>query len=138
MKHLLWLWLALMLAVAPARAEDSQFGAARATIEAQMRAFLADDGATAYSYAAPSIRQIFPTPDIFMGMVAQGYPPIRRPQRFEFGKAEALSPGSVAQQVFVTGPDGKDYEAVYTLEMQPDGMFRITGVTLRVARAFSA
>ena len=30
-------------------------------------------------------------------------------------KVEELSPTSIVQQVLIVGPDGKDYEAVYTL-----------------------
>ncbi|HET9533961.1 MAG TPA: DUF4864 domain-containing protein, partial [Mesorhizobium sp.] len=38
----------------------------------------------------------------------------------------------------VVGPDGRDYEAIYTLEMQPDGNFRITGVSLRASNSLGA
>lgn len=38
----------------------------------------------------------------------------------------------------VTGPDGKDYEAVYTLELQQDGTYKITGVSLQQAQTFDA
>ena len=44
---------------------------------------------------------------------------------------------SIIQQVMIVGPDGKDYEAVYTLELQPDGIYRITGVSLRAANSLS-
>ena len=37
----------------------------------------------------------------------------------------------------MVGPDGKDYEALYTLELQPDGVYRITGVSLRAAKTLS-
>jgi len=35
--------------------------------------------------------------------------------------------------VLVIGPDGKNYEAVYTLKLQDDGACKITGVRLREA-----
>ena len=44
-------------------------------ITAQISAFRADDGPTAYSFAAPVVRNIFPTPEIFMSMVKRGYSP---------------------------------------------------------------
>jgi hypothetical protein len=44
---------------------------------------------------------------------------------------------SIVQQVLLTGPDGKEYEAVYTLELQPDGVYRITGVSLKASNALS-
>ena len=44
---------------------------------------------------------------------------------------------SIVQQVMILGPDGKDYEAVYTLELQPDGVYRITGVSLKASNSLS-
>ena len=48
-----------------------------------------------------------------------------------------MAPTTIAQQVLIVGPDGKDYEALYTLELQPDGMYRITGVSLRASNTLS-
>ena len=31
------------------------------------------------------------------------------------------------------GPDGKDYEALYVLDLQDDGIYRIVSVSLRAA-----
>ena len=91
----------------------------------------------AYSYAAPNVKQIFPTVDIFMGMVESGYQPVRKPRNYAFGKVQEMSASSIVQQVLIVGPDGKDYEAVYTLELQPDGVYRITGVSLRASNSLS-
>ena len=122
---------------AAARAGDADVQAAQSAIEGQLRAFQADDGALAYSFAAPNIKQYFPTVDAFMGMVTNGYMPVRRPQNFAFGKVEEMGAGKIVQQVLLVGPDGKDYEAVYTLELQPDGLYRITGCSLRASNALS-
>jgi hypothetical protein len=99
-------------------------------ISGQIDAFRADDGARAYSYAAPNIRQIFPTPDIFMQMVKQGYKPVYRPRSFKFGQAGDDPYGRPSQRVTLVGPDGKTYEALYSMERQPDGTWRIQGCTL--------
>jgi hypothetical protein len=125
------------LFVTSAFAGDAEIKAAQSTIDSQLKAFLADDGSTAYSYAAPNIKHMFPSADIFMGMVTNGYAPVRRPQSYAFGKSEQMGPGRIVQQVLVVGPDGKDYEAVYTLELQPDGVWRITGCSLRAANTLS-
>ncbi len=93
--------------------------------------------ALAYTYAAPNMKRIFPTVDIFMNMVDSGYQPVRKPRNYAFGKSEEMSATSIVQQVMIVGPDGKDYEAVYTLELQPDGVYRITGVSLRASNALS-
>ena len=131
------LGMALLLPSA-AFAGDAEVRAAQGTIEAQLKAFQADDGALAYSYAAPGIKRIFPTVDIFMGMVESGYQSVRNPGGYSFGKTEMIGPGSIAQQVLITGSDGREYEALYTLELQPDGVWRITGVSLKASNALGA
>lgn len=117
----------------PARAEtlspqdEADF---RAIISDQIAAFRADDGPRAYSHAAPMIRQIFPDPDRFMGMVKQGYPPVYRPQSYSFGNAGFSASGRPIQRVTIVGPDGLTYEAIYTMERQPDGTWQINGCAL--------
>ena len=127
----------LLAACVPGFAGEAEVKAAQTVIDGQIKAFLADDGALAYSYAAPGIQRIFPTVESFMGMVTGAYAPVRRPQRYDFGKVEEPTGNSVVQQVLIVGPDGKDYEAVYTLERQPDGTFKITGCSLRASNALS-
>ena len=99
-------------------------------ITAQISAFRADDGPAAYSFAAPVVRKIFPTPEIFMSMVKRGYPQVYRPQSFNFTEALIDPMGRPAQKMLVVGPDGKTYEALYSMEKQPDGTWRISGCTL--------
>jgi hypothetical protein len=99
-------------------------------ITAQISAFRADDGPAAYDFAAPVVRNIFPTPEIFMAMVKQGYPQVYRPQSFNFTEALIDPKGRPAQKMTVVGPDGKSYIALYSMEKQPDGTWRISGCTL--------
>jgi hypothetical protein len=119
-------------------AGEAEIRAAQSTINSQIKAFLAKDHASAYSYAAPNVKRLFPTLDAFMGMVTGGYEPVYRPRNYTFGKVEELSPTSIIQEVLLVGPDGRDYRAVYTLERQPDGVYRITGVSLLAANSLSA
>lgn len=105
---------------------------AQSVIRAQEQAFGRDDAATAYSHAAPEIRQLFPQADIFMQMVQQGYAPVYRHKSFEFGEARAAN-GRVAQRVHIIDADGEAWEAMYTLVQQPDGSLKITGCSLRKA-----
>ncbi len=112
-----------------AKAEDPGIAYQR-VITQQLEAFRSDDGALAYSFAAPNVRQIFPTPETFMAMVKRGYLPVYRAQAYRFGEARSDAQGRPGQRVFLTGPDGKTYEAQYTLELQPDGTWQITGCTL--------
>ena len=99
-------------------------------ITAQITAFKADDGPAAYDFAAPVVRNIFPTPEIFMTMVKQGYPQVYRPQSFNFTEALIDPMGRPAQKMTVVGPDGKSYIALYSMEKQPDGTWRISGCTM--------
>jgi hypothetical protein len=126
-----------LLLPAAAYAGEAEIRAAQGTIEAQLKAFQAGDGDLAYSYAAPSIKRIFPSVEIFMGMVESAYQPVRNPKNFAFGKVEEMGASSIVQQVLITGPDGKEYEAVYTLQLQPDGVYRVTGVSLRASNSLS-
>lgn len=125
------------LLLSQARAGDAEVAAAQQTIDSQIKAFVGNDSAAAYGFAAPNIQRLFPTVESFMGMVTGGYQPVYRPRSYAFGKVEQPSATSIIQQVLIVGPDGKDYEAVYTLELQPDGVFRITGVSLRAANTLS-
>ncbi|RUW97946.1 MULTISPECIES: DUF4864 domain-containing protein [unclassified Mesorhizobium] len=130
-------FVSLMLA-SQAFAGDAEIKAGQAVIDGQLKALIADDGAKAYSFAAPNVKQVFPTVDAFMNMVTNGYPPVRKPRSYSFGKVEQTGPGSIVQQVLIIGPDGKDYEAVYTLQQQPDGTFQITGCSLRASNSLSS
>jgi hypothetical protein len=113
--------------VAPARAAD--VAAAQNVIRAQEQAFARGDAAAAYSHAAPELRQIFQQAEIFMQMVQQSYPPVYRHQSFEFGQAK-VADGYVAQRVHIVDDKGEAWEALYTLEQQPDGSLKITGCSL--------
>ena len=103
--------------------------AIRMLIEDQIEAFRRDDGDAAYAMASPTIRGIFPTVAQFMAMVRQGYQPVYRPRSVVFGALAETAQGPI-QQVFLTGPDGQSYVAVYSLERQADGAWRIGGVVI--------
>src|SRR6195256_242132 len=123
------LLLALLLnLITPAFAADD-IAAAQSVIRAQEQAFGRDDAAAAYSHAAPAIREIFPQADIFLQMVQQAYPPVYRHKSFEFGEARAAG-GQIAQRVHIVDDNGEAWEALYTLEQQPDGSLKITGCSL--------
>ena len=124
--------LALLVAfliglASPAFADD--VAAAQGVIRAQEQAFSRGDAAAAYSHAAPAIQQIFPQEDIFLQMVQQAYPPVYRHKSFEFGEARAAG-GQIAQRVHIVDDNGEAWEALYTLEQQPDGSLKITGCSL--------
>lgn len=121
--------MGLMLTVQTGSARAGDEGALRSLIEGQIAAFRAGDAAAAYSYAAPKIRKIFPTPDRFMQMVQRGYPPVIGPRAVSFGLLRETSRGPV-QEVYLTDANGTDWLALYTFEQQADGSWKISGCVL--------
>jgi hypothetical protein len=127
MRAVILLAVLLLSVVAPVRAAD--VSAAQNVIRAQEQAFARGDADAAYSHAAPELRQIFQQAAIFMQMVQQSYAPVYRHQSFEFGEAK-VADGYVAQRVNIVDEKGEAWEALYTLEQQPDGSLKITGCSL--------
>jgi len=123
------LLLALLFSYIPFASAADDVAAAQNVIRSQEQAFSHDDAAAAYSYAAPAIQEMFRQPDIFMYMVQNNYAPVYRHKSFEFGDARSAD-GQIAQRVHIIDADGQAWEAMYTLEQQPDGSLKITGCSL--------
>jgi hypothetical protein len=103
--------------------------AIRHVIEAQLAAFQRDDGAEAFGYAAPAIRQKFGDAATFMAMVKGGYPAVYRPRAVTFDRLVDTEFGP-DQILRVIGPDGAAYTAHYIMQKQPDGTWMINGCYL--------
>jgi hypothetical protein len=131
MRILALLVAVLAVSISPVAAEEDA-ATGQAIIRSQEEAFTRDDAAAAYTLAAPSIKSLFQTPDIFMFMVRTGYAPVYRHRSFEFGEAKTYE-GKVYQQVHIIDANGDAWEALYTLEPQPDGTFKISGCVLKKA-----
>ena len=119
------LWLGLAL---PAQAADD-VAAAQGVIRSQVEAFSRDDATAAYSYAAPEIQGMFPQAESFLGMVQRSYAPVYRHKSFEFGEAR-VSGGQIAQRVHIIDATSEPWEALYTLQHEPDGSLKIVGCVL--------
>ncbi|HEY7763452.1 MAG TPA: DUF4864 domain-containing protein [Aestuariivirgaceae bacterium] len=102
----------------------------RRIISSQIQAFRADDGVAAYSYAAPAIKKIFPSPEIFMQMVRNGYLPVYRPRSYSFGAVTNEMNGRPTQRVTIIDANGKAWVALYSFEKQADGTWKIIGCSL--------
>ena len=118
--------LPLCLLLTPARAAEP-VDTVQSVIQQQITAFLNDDAATAYSFASPTIRGKFASEEKFFEMVKRGYAPVYRPGNFAFGRSK-VDGDMVVQEVLISGPDGKDWTALYQVVKQPDGSFKINGV----------
>ncbi len=127
---------AALLALLPAAAlaGEAEQSAARSVVGAQIEAFLNGDFEKAYTFASPGIRQKFPTLEQFMTMVQRGYQPVFRPGNYGFGRIEERG-GEIVLEVLISGPDGKDYTAIYFMERQDDGSWKIAGVNIRQGAA---
>jgi len=109
---------------------DADRAAIRQVIESQLAAFQHDDEATAFSFASPFIQEKFGTPQVFMGMVKSGYPAVYRPKSVQFQDLDEASPLGIVQKVFLVGPDGQPVLALYEMQRQPDGSWKINGCIL--------
>jgi hypothetical protein len=109
---------------APANLPAEDVAEIRNMIIGQIDAFRKDDAEKAFSFAAPRIREIFRTPEVFLYMVRRSYQAVYRPRTFEFRTIRSID-GKVVQPVTVVGPSGVTETALYIMEMQPDGTWRI-------------
>jgi hypothetical protein len=114
---------------AGAQTDDVDQAAIREVIQSQMSAFQRDDGPTAYGYASPTIQQKFINPEVFLEMVKTGYPAVYHPREVEFRELK-VEDGRLLQEVYVVGPDGNPALAIYEMQRQPDGSWRINGCWL--------
>ncbi len=115
-----------------ATVDQADTAAIQAVISHQLGAFHHDDGQAAFADASPSIQQIFHDPDTFMQMVKTGYLPVYRSSHVEFRDLGMID-GKLIQQVYMVGPDGVAVLALYEMQRQPDGSWRINGCS--IARA---
>ncbi len=130
--------LLLMLATLPVAAGamadeglpgDADQGAIRQVISDQLAAFQRDDGPGAFAFASPFIQRKFGTPGIFLEMVRTAYPPVYRPRDVQFREL-VMENGRLFQKVLLVGPDGQPVLALYEMQRQPDGSWRINGCIL--------
>ncbi|WP_428492097.1 DUF4864 domain-containing protein [Rhodopila sp.] len=119
----------------PARADDAasvstaDHKAIEQVITSQLDAFRRDAGAAAFSFASPHIQSVFGDAAHFMAMVRQGYPPVYRPRSFKFEKLITIKE-RIVQRVMIIGPDGSAALALYKMEREQDGTWRIDGCAL--------
>jgi Domain of unknown function (DUF4864) len=122
--------VALFSVMGIARADDLE--TAQSIIRSQEHAIVNDDSATAYSFAGPPITSMYRNATVFMYMVQKGYAPIYRHKSFELGQAKS-SEDKISQEVHVVDADGVAWEALYVLERQTDGSWKIVSCVLSKA-----
>lgn len=137
-----WLLVLLVACVSPLALgeeplldEDRQ--AIQWVINGQISAFRADDAQSAYSFAAPNVRQVFPTEEMFISMVQRDYMPLYRPVSYRFGRS-SLEEGEVLQELLVTDSERQLWQIIYTLEQQDDLSWKVTNVLMLPYKGVSA
>jgi len=117
----------VLATVAPAQSAGP--GAAiEGTITSQLDAFLADDVNRAFTYASPTIKGIFRTPQNFGAMVRNGYPMVWRPAETRFLNLREVN-GALWQKVQITDGAGQTHLLDYQMIETPDG-WQINAVQL--------
>jgi Domain of unknown function (DUF4864) len=124
--------LACLVGTIAVAAGTDDIGTAQSIIRAQEQAFARDDAAAAYDFAAPALQLIFRGPDGFMSMVRNSYAPVYRHRSFDFAGTKIVD-GKILQGVQIVDADGVAWDAVYTLETQPDGSLKISACILKKA-----
>ena len=125
----------VLLATASAHAADTDVppgdaAAVRQVIRQQLDAFRKDDAPGAFAEASPGIQAQFGgDPQSFMEMVRRAYQPVYRPRSTAFGAA-VVHGGQIVQKLELTSPDGGGHEALYYMEREKDGTWRIAGCVL--------
>ncbi len=130
--------IALLLASGSAQAQDSETSVFQPIITHQLQSIAKDDGASAYSDAAPLVQQKFPSADMFMSMVRNGYPQVYRNKSYSFGETGVDPAGRPYQKVQILGDDGALYDAIYFMEHEPDGSWKIAGCVMAKAKGDEA
>ncbi|NOE28287.1 DUF4864 domain-containing protein [Ruegeria sp. HKCCD6157] len=120
--------LAVSLSVGLGSGAFAQNAEIEANISAQIQAFKADDFATAFTFASPSIQRLFQNPDNFGAMVRNGYPMVWRPSDIRFLELREIA-GALWQKVMITDANGRVHILDY--QMIPlEGGWKINGVQL--------
>ena len=103
-----------------------EWAAIRKVIGEQLVALKAGDGTKAMTYAAPGIRATFGTPANFMRMVRDGYGALLTARRTQFLEGAVIE-GAIVQPLQLILPDESVKVALYQMQKQPDGTWRIAG-----------
>jgi hypothetical protein len=122
--HVTGLLFAMLLAMPAAAQEDP----IQNTIRGQLDAFMANDFAKAFTYASPTIKGIFMTPENFGMMVKQGYPMVAKPGAVRMLDLREVA-GGLWQRVMITDAAGRTHLLDYQMIDTPDG-WQINAVQL--------
>jgi len=116
------------LSALAARADEGARPAIQGVISSQVEAFLADDFATAFTFASPNIKRLFGTPERFGDMVRNGYPMVWRPDELRFLELREIA-GTHWQKVLIRDRAGTFHVLDYAMVETAEG-WQINGVQI--------
>ena len=119
-----------LAAASPARAQptvaSSEWKAIQRVIAQQRAALIAGNDRKAFAYATPAIQAEFGDPTSFMAMVQTGYSALLTARYVEFLEGAVID-GAVIQPPRLIDSDNTVRVALYTMEKQKNGTWRISG-----------
>ncbi|MFC3107108.1 DUF4864 domain-containing protein [Undibacterium arcticum] len=123
-----------MLALAPVSASVSELSAAdtraiREVVQSQFDAFEDDDAPAAFALTTQASRRRLGSPDDFMRLVKEQYGPIYRHRAVLFSGAQVIGADTLLI-VRLTSPDSHVWIAIYRMERETDGKWKIDGCHL--------
>jgi|APLow6443716910_1056828.scaffolds.fasta_scaffold12060_2 hypothetical protein len=104
----------------------AEWTAIQSVVRGQLEALRAGDGARAFGYASPAVRARYGNAGAFMEMVRRGFLPLLTARYDEFLDGAVIG-GNVVQPLRLIQPDNTVEVALYTMERQRDGQWRIVG-----------
>jgi hypothetical protein len=139
-RSLVVVWLVAMTLLIAASAQSArrqgeqklpaaEWKAIKKVIGDQRAALVAGEAAKAFAHAAPGIRAQFGSPDNFLAMVQTAYGALITARYTEFLEGAVIE-GVVIQPLRLIGPDNTVLVALYTMEKQKDGSWKIAGCVL--------
>ncbi|GAA6191612.1 DUF4864 domain-containing protein [Phaeobacter sp. NW0010-22] len=133
MRHFIFAVLLSVGLYAPAHAQGTEI---EANIRAQIEAFQADDFDSAFSFASPTIQQVFRSPENFGAMVKNGYPMVWRPAELRFLDLRDVA-GQLWQKVMITDAKGHVHVLDYQM-VNLEGIWKINAVQVLEAPGIAA
>ena len=116
------LFALLILLALPATAQEARppRPPIEATLQSPNEAMAAGDFPRAFSFAAPSIKEMFVTPDRFETMVRQGYPMVVAPRDVRMLELRTIA-GNLWQKVLMVDQAGNTHLLDYMMVETSDG-----------------
>ena len=133
MRRLLLAVMSVLVLALPALAQKAPI---TSVISDQIAAFQKDDFETAFTYASPTIRGRFGSPERFGEMVQQGYPMVWRPAEVRYLALREVA-GSLWQRVMITDTQGRVHLLDYQM-VKPGNDWKINAVQLLTGQGKNA